>query len=216
MASNCASKVAGNRKGRRSKPPDFLGEKPNVRVWICCKNSWKGKHHGIQTSWDQGACCWLHEQGREVLKSAQPHDLLFPGMSIGAGNHYLAHIYKFMYQTMMIWKNSGKPTHDHVPHLEPGQVSGLYILRYFSVASVSHVSNGSHLIQLAELWAIVIRRVVLRMVRWSQSGHPWTFIASIFCGLGITLACWVVEGLLRSHQLTMKSYADNFSTRGLS
>ena len=69
---------------------------------------------------------------------------------------------------------------------------------------------------LAELWAIVIRRVVLRMVRWSQSGHPWTFIASIFCGLGITLACWVVEGLLRSHQLTMKSYADNFSTRGLS
>lgn len=148
MASNCASKVAGNRKGRRSKPPDFLREKPNVRVWICCKNSWKGKHHGIQTSWDQGACCWLHEQGREVLKSAQPHDLLFPGMSIGAGNHYLAHIYKFMYQTMMIWKNSGKPTHDHVPHLEPGQVSGLYILRYFSVASVSHVSNGSHLIHL--------------------------------------------------------------------
>lgn len=187
MASNCASKVAGNRKGRRSKPPDFLGEKPNVRVWIC-KNSWKGKHHGIQTSWDQGACCWLHEQGREVLKSAQPHDLLFAGMSIGAGNQWIWHIYILyiytyasMYQTMMIWKNSGKANSWSCTSFGTWSSLWFVYLNLFQCCKcVTRVKRFS-LDSLAEPWAIVIRRVVLRMVGWSQSSHPWTFIASIFC-----------------------------------
>ena len=63
---------------------------------------------------------------------------------------------------------------------------------------------------LAELWAIVIRRVVLRMVGWSQSSHPWTFIASIFCEAQLKDPpnTWIRNRacLFGSHQLTMESW----------
>ncbi len=103
-------------------------------------------------------------------------------------------------------------------NLEPREVPGLYMLNLFQCRKCVTLVKRFPLDSLAELWAIVIRRVVLRMVGWSQSSHPWTFIVSIFCEAQLKDPpnTWIINSacLLGSHQLTMESYADNFSTRG--